>query len=354
MRRLFNNAPSATCANASPSDRRRREGFALVTVIWGLSLIAVLIVSFMSGARLRLQAAYNMAGAAKAELIARAAIDNEMLSLIEAQGAGPRSAQQAQAQSFAARAAGVGLTQRTIHKGEPRFCEMAGAAVAIAVEDEAGKVDLNGAPPELLKAVFIGFGLARDEADRLAKAIVVFRSASGERNRDSAPDGGPGPKQAPFQTIYELDQVPGLQGPLLRDLLPIVTIYSRRPGVDAEAAPPALFAALAGFAAEDVASLRARPFPNALDRADPRFPRAFKQNGDSGTLLIHTEALLQSGQISVLEAVVTLGGGAASSGSAASIVGGPFAILELRKSSPLRFAEILHRVFGERSGIPEC
>lgn len=332
---------------SAPGVSGRRKGFALVTVIWGLSLISVLIISFMSGARLRLQTAYNIAGSAKVNFLAYAAIDSEMLSLMEGQSAGPRSAQGTQAGSFAARASGAGRAQRTIQAGQPRVCALDGAAVIIAVEEEGGKVDLNAAPQELIKAALIGFGAARREADALAKAIVAFRSAAIEQSAQAASDGGPGPKKAPFQTIYELDQIPGLQGQILRDLIPFVTVYSRHPGVDAETAPPALFAALAGLAAEDVLALVRNPYPNALDRADPRFPAAFKQNGDSGVVLIHVEARLATGHGSVLEAVVDTHAGGVSG------VGEPFAVRELRRNAPARYAEALRSALND-GGAPGC
>lgn len=336
-------------ANAAPRSDRRRDGFALVTVIWGVSLVAILIIPFMSGARLRLQSAYNMAGAAKAEFIAKAAIDNEALSLLEAQSEGPRSAQSVQGQSIAARAAGMGRAQKAAHAGQPRLCAIDGAAVAIAVEDEAGKVDLNGASQELLAAMLKGFGFANKQADLLARAIVEFRSTQPAPGR-AASDGLPAAKHALFETVFELDQVAGVEGPLFRELLPYVTVHSRHPGVDPESAPPALFAALAGLPAEQIHELEQAPYPNALDRADPKFPSAFKQSGDGGALLVHAEARLPSGQLSVLEAVLDLHG--ASLGGAGA--GQPFAVRELRRSVAPRYAEALRAALLGAGAPPDC
>lgn len=69
---------------------------------------------------------------------------------------------------------------------------------------------------------------------------------------------------------------------LLHALLPVVTVHSHSVGVDARSAPPALFAALARYPTADVLALVTSPFPNGLDRRDPRFPPEYRQNGAGG------------------------------------------------------------------------
>ena len=65
-----------------PRPTNRRNGFALPLVIWGLGIIALLIVSFMTTARWRAQAAYNIYGAAKADLLADSAVNIALLQLL--------------------------------------------------------------------------------------------------------------------------------------------------------------------------------------------------------------------------------------------------------------------------------
>ncbi len=356
-RRLKN---TATCSGgrgrASRHDRRgaqRNAGFALIIVIWGLGVIALLIVSFMTSARLRLQAAANIAGAAQAELLAQAAINKSMLSLAKETNADAPPAQiAAGGNAIVTGLPPAPVAQRPVHDGRPRLCRLAGAAVLIAVEDEGGKVDLNVAPQSLLKAMLTGFGVGVRDADNAANAIAAFRSPPGDPNADAPSGGAAGAKHALYQTIYELDQVEGLNQDLVRDMLPFVTVHSRRAGVNPEAAPPALFAALSGYAPDAVQALRQAPFPNALDRDDPRFPSDFKQNGASGVFLIHAEALLASGQIGVWEVVVDMNPNLAP-GAAAPFGSEPFAIRELRQASA-RYAESLRAAPSDESGMPDC
>ena len=311
--------------------RHGRKGFALLAVIWGLGVISLLITSFMSNGRLRLQTAFNIAGATQAHLIAEGAIDAAILSLLSE------------------RDAGAAQTDRPPHDGAPLFCALADAAVAIVIEDEGGKVDINSASPKLLQAMLMGFGLEMRRADALANAIIAFRStptneittSSHAEDRSDKPFP---PKRALFQTILELDQVGGIDAPLFRELRPFVTVHSRRQGLDARAAPPALFAALAGFAADDVRASITTPFPNALDRNDPRFPQTFKQSSDHGAFLVHAEALLARGQTAAREAVVDL--------RASSL--GPYAIRELRRGAT-RYIDQLRSFRGSGPvALPEC
>jgi general secretion pathway protein K len=320
----------------------KRGGYALVTVIWGLGIITLLIVSFMTTARLRLQAANNIAGAGQADEIAQAAINLGILSLVKEKQAVSQPAQRAAGQ--VPPTAQPAQPQRVIHAGEPKFCSLGAAAVALAIEDEGGKIDLNAANDALIKAMLTGFGVAMRDADAAANAIIAYRTPQNATASGGGPNllerGAPRARQELLQTVFELDQIDGLESSLVRDMLPFVTVHARRPRVDAETAPPALFAALAGANLKDVEALRATPFPNDLDRTDPRFPLAFKQNGDTGIFLIHAESRLEMGQTSIREAIVDVNGDN----------GSLFAIRETRRGSA-RFLDLLRAAQAARGGV---
>lgn len=306
---------------------RRRGGFALLVVIWGLGAIALLVASFLSTGRLRLQTAFNLSGAARAQSIASAAIDLAILSLADERLA--RSAPQA-------------LTPRD---GAPAFCAIDDAAVAIVIEDESGKVDLNTASTSLMQDMFVGLvGLSPQEAGSVARAIAAFRTPP-ESDLPLPPptDGKPfAPKRAAFQTTLELDQVAGVDGATFHKALPFVTVHSRSEGIDPHVAPPALFAALIGMSPEEVAHAAGTPFPSRLNRDDPRFPSAYKQSGGHGAFAIHAEAVLADGPSGVRESIVEM----------QSNDGAPFAIREIRHGAP-RYLDDLRRMRGANL-LPPC
>lgn len=303
-----------------------RKGFALLLVIWGLGAIALLVLSFLTTGRLRLQTAFNLAVAAQAQSIAAAAADRAILPLVERKNAPVDPGASA-------------------NDGAPRFCALENAAVAVAVEDESGKVDLNFASEELLRAMAAGLpGVEPTQADAIARNIVAFRTPPAD-GAPAADDGGKPfpPKRAPFQTALELDQVPAVNQTTFRALLPFVTIYARAEGIDPHVAPPALLAALLGMAHRKVAALVAAPFPNGLDRDDPRFPPQFRAAGAHGAYLIHAESLLADGASAVREVLVDL-----QSGDNA-----PYAVREIHHGQP-RYLGDLRAMEAMRADLGPC
>jgi general secretion pathway protein K len=304
-----------------------RKGFALLVVIWGLGAISLLVVSFLATGRLRLQTAFNVAGAAQAQLIAAAAADLAILALAEE------------------RVAGTGA-EPARRLGAADFCAFDNAVVAVAIEDESGKVDLNTASEQLLKDALTGLlAMSPARAGDIAREIETYRTPP-ENDVPPPPalDGKPfGPKRAAFQTTLELDQVTGVDAQTFLALLPFVTVHSRADGIDPHVAPPALLAALLGMSRDNVAALAAAPFPNRLNRDDPRFPSAYRQTGAHGAFLIHVEAVLANGPSGVREVIVEL---QASDGAL-------YAVREIRNGAP-RYLDTLRPMRGAANALPPC
>lgn len=311
-----------------------RAGFALLAVIWGVGLVAILVVAFMTSGRLRLQMALNVASADAAGYVADAAINLTTLTLLSKQNP-----------------AAAPLDDHDGETAAPRFCRFEEAAVAVAVEDEGGKIDLNAAPLETLRALLRGVGLAESAASEVALSIAAYRTAQlpagpGAISRPTAQqsDKGLPLKQAPFETVLELDQVPGIDAALYRLLLRLVTVKSRSPGLDPRAAPPGLFAALAGYPVEDVRRLIATPFPNALDRKDARFPANLTQNSEHSIYLIHVEVLLPAGQTAARDALIDL----------RPVNGKPFVVNEIRRGDAIYAERLRAMISANANGLPKC
>lgn len=328
---MFPSKSGAPPAQTRAPSLRRKRGFALVTVVWGLSIITLLILSFATTSSLRLKTASNIAGAAQAGLSADAAVNMAILSLVSEQEQ---------------------HDQQAVHDGKPIFCSLEGVAVAVAIEDESGKIDLNSSTPQILNATFVGLGLEMSAANALTEAIIDFRTqppigAGPEKDEADDPGRPFHAKHALFATTLELDQVAGVDPALFSKLLRVATVYSYRPGVDAKAAPPALFAALAGFSAEDVRDLLQNPFPNNLDRNDARFPQTFKsavQGGGASTFLVHAETLSANGQVGAKDAIVDF----------RPIGNGPFILHELRAGAPRHLVELRAAASSGQNALQSC
>jgi general secretion pathway protein K len=280
--------------------RSGERGFALVLVIWGLGLLSLIAVTVITAERYRILAAANLIENAKAEALAEAGVNLVRLELVSAL-AGASSGK-----------------FRFVTTGAPLLCNMPnGVPAALAIEDEGGKVDLNAASPKLMSALLRGFGAGFDQADRLAAAIAEFSRPSTDAVLDEAAfrayaaDGrNYGPKKGPFESVLELDQVVGMRPDLLRSILPYVTVYSRKSGVDPRVAAPALLAALAGDDPARVAQLvGASGSDGAREAAIRGVPSEFLVPSASRSFLVHAEVRTPAGGTFAQEAVVDLTAG---------------------------------------------
>ena len=108
-----------------------------------------------------------------------------------------------------------------------------GAQIDVSLRDETGKVDLNAAAPDLLASLMRTQGEPAESATRIAGAIVDWRDedslvqvAGGAEDPNYAAAGlAWGAKDAPFETVTELEQVLGMRPALYRALAPYLTVH---------------------------------------------------------------------------------------------------------------------------------
>lgn len=133
---------------------------------------------------------------------------------------------------------------------------LGGGAVRVAIEDEAGRVDLNAADEELLAALYRAFGGGRLQPESFAQAVVSWRDAVREQwPENSVP---------PFRQVGDLLQVAGVAADDIATLLEHATVFNPQGNVDPISAPLRLVAALPGSTQADLERLAAaRLLPNA-------------------------------------------------------------------------------------------
>jgi general secretion pathway protein K len=135
------------------------------------------------------------------------------------------------------------------------------AAVAVDFRSEAGRVDLNSAPKEVLAGLFVGFGVKYSDAEYYADRVIAWRSAQDpdRPNQEAAAYRSAGlsygPRQGPFAHVGELALVLGLPRFLVERALPFVTVYSGRAEINIVAAPPEVVAAVPGMSPDRLYAL---------------------------------------------------------------------------------------------------
>lgn len=210
------------------SCRVSRRGFVLVSVIWLSATLAAFAIAVSVSVRSHALFVRNAMSGSLAQGVADGLVQITALRL--ADGGSVLAGQPAD--------------------GRWQACRWPGIAQAwLSVQNQAGLVDLNTASPALLVALLAGLGLARPEAAALAAAMQDYRDADHVAQRGGAepapyPGRAHGPKNAPFEAVEELDQLPGVSAALLERLRPLTTVATQQAGIDVRLAPAALLAAL--------------------------------------------------------------------------------------------------------------
>ncbi len=210
------------------SSNQKNRGFALVAVIWFAGLLAIVSTSVAISLRSHTIANLGALRVGKTEFIA-----DGLARFVAYRLAHPQD----------------GATAYELN-GQPLWCRWDDETVAaIAVQDQAGLIDLNTAAGSLVEALLEGLGETAEDSHRLAALIRDYRDpdlVSDEGQDESIPYEGSErqPKNKPFDVPEELDQVAGIDDALYRSLLPYVTTSSAAPGIALHMAPPVLIALL--------------------------------------------------------------------------------------------------------------
>jgi general secretion pathway protein K len=136
---------------------KRQPGFALIIVLWVGLLIAAIAGAFVVDTRLSAQLARNFVDNAQARALADGGVHIAMSRLLEPE---------------------KGSEWR--RDGRIYQLPVPGGVLNIAVEDEAGKINLNTASTALLEKLFRSAGLAGQEVELLLDGIEESRRGSNE------------------------------------------------------------------------------------------------------------------------------------------------------------------------------
>jgi general secretion pathway protein K len=127
---------------------------------------------------------------------------------------------------------------------EPILCRWRNSAVVeIKIQDLGGLIDLNLASEPLLQNVFVAAGETEAQASIIAQSIIDYRDPD-----QQATSGGPEApavsglpmKNAPFETVEELDSAARLDDNTYRAAKAVFTPFSYQSTIDPETAPASL------------------------------------------------------------------------------------------------------------------
>jgi general secretion pathway protein K len=192
-----------------PHQPSRQAGFALLIVLWTLSLLALLGTQIVAAGRGDAQLARNLLDNATLEAATDGAVQQAIYRLLDTS------------------------QRRWAADGTEHVVQVGPAMVSIRLEDEAGKVNPNIASDQLLQSLLMRVGTEPTTAASLAAAIIDWRT-SGTQPRPrgakapqySAAGRDYGPPGSDFLSVDEVGLVLGMTPALLARLQPHMTVFS--------------------------------------------------------------------------------------------------------------------------------
>lgn len=216
--------------------RVSERGLALVSVLWGLSILSLVSAAMISMERFSSRAEENVEVQIAARGLADAALMRAVLSL-----SAPR------------------VSMRWPSDGTGSLFTYGNVAMRVAIRDESGKIDLNAANVSLLAGLFQSQGVSANQAASLANRILDWRDTSGLHSLDGDRSDLSSarvykPRRGPFQSVDELQLIPGISSELFTRIEPVLTVYSQRATIDFQTASREAMLAIPGMDEDKIAS----------------------------------------------------------------------------------------------------
>jgi len=232
-----------------------KDGIALLMVLWALTILSVIVLSFSMMARTETHSAATFKAVVTNRFLAEAGIERGIVEILY------RNANKGQAVVFEGR-------ESVRIDGTPYTGTMEKGQFAFRVTDESGKIPLNALTDTsavLLKNLLTQMGYQPEDADTVADSILDWRDQD-ELHRLHGAESDyymslPNPykaKNGPFDAVEELLLVKGVTPAMLygdgktKGLIDYVTVYSKRNSINVNAAPKEVLMAVPGMTPEKV------------------------------------------------------------------------------------------------------
>ncbi len=274
------------------SGARQHRGLVLIIVLWIITLLTIIAGSLVYTVRTETLLASHGVERAQAHALAQAGLNYAALQVLR-----PAS------------------ERRWPVDGSRQTWRFGPGRVAITVTDVSGRVDLNSADRKLLRSLLVAVGVAEEDLDGLLDAIEDWRDADdlrrvngAEREEYEAAGRAIGPKNKPFDSIEELQQVLGISATMYRQLAERVTVFSRQPGINPALATGDLLRMLPDVDEATIADYlvaRAEHFAQGLPPPAVPINSPFFSTAQGLAYHIAVSAHLTTGVIGFIEATIT-------------------------------------------------
>lgn len=245
------------CPTVAPLSSEK--GIALLMVLWVLTALMVIVLSFSFMTRTETHATLTFKEGIEKKFLAEAGIERGITEIL-----------------YKRQNPGSGESDVWKADGAPYSDQLGGGNYTVRIMDESGKIDinmLNDSSAIILKNLLINSGVKSEDADTIVDSILDWKDGDDLHRLHGAESDYyrslPNPykaKDGDFDTVEELLMVKGMTPGILygteekRGIIGFLTVNSRAGSINLNAAPRELLTALPGMTAEiadTIISLRA-------------------------------------------------------------------------------------------------
>jgi general secretion pathway protein K len=321
----------------------RHNGFALVLVLWVLSLLTIMAGSFALTIRRESTITAGIKDNAGAIAAAEAGIAFAEMMLLHSE-----------------------QNKRWRADGNIYEVDFGETKIRLRILSEGGKIDINKANQQLLQSLMAQAPVDEEQQAKIVGAILDWRDQDDSLSIDGAEKDEYRkaglkyqPRNKPFQTLQELQMVLGMDERVFNWIEPIITVYGGQPQVDLKQAPTKVLKLLPGVDANMVENFLAARLDSAKnDLPVPEFPATLLKTGGQNpneTITIVSEALMPDETSAVVSAALVKAG-AGQALAVASPQSSPFKVLKWQRNpaneEPL-FTDEMNGLLVKQYGEPE-
>jgi general secretion pathway protein K len=272
--------------STSPAVPGAERGIALVVVLWVVALLTVMSMTYSYSTRIEALTVRNALDAMQARYLAETGVQRALWVLAEPT-----------------------LALRWPADGNNHSIRTEDGMIEISIVDESAFININHAGPDLLDGILRVVGVDSRLRQPIVGAILDWRdpdsirNASGAEDSDYAAAGLPyGAKDAPFDSVDELNLLLGMSAAVYGKLEPYSTVYGGGSGINAAVAPREVLLANPGTEMDDVESMLAERANTTRETTNAALP-------SSGVYRISVRAELPSGAQHTLRTIVRVAAG---------------------------------------------
>ncbi len=276
----------------------KKQGFALVLVVWVLALLSLMVIGFSGQVRTGSSMLSTATGQYKVKALSEAALQRGIHALFN-----------------------PGQTQSWKLDGQEYEFAYAGAQLFFSIQSEGGKIDLNSASDELLMGLFQTIVQDRDDitAEELLDQLRdwqdeddLSRLQGAEFNDYELDKAGYGPSNMPLRSVLEFQQLLGVDQEISKLILPSVTVYSYKTTINPNFAGEGALRALPGVRQGEVDEFLESREREPLSGSGEELPTlaGVTDYTDKDTVTVYTlmgRAVMPSGQSYESRLVIWLG-----------------------------------------------